>query len=188
MTLFPLPLSRAPILVQSGLGKHGRFGAPTVEHWRLPDLWCLHFYRYQAQLTIGAEAFSIVPGGASLAPPDTPLVYNYQSKVEHLYAHFSLEPSPAPAPSRGKYWFAPDELAPDFARQMERLIAPAQTGRAQVALWEILWQLAELSPAVALANDCHWSLQRALALIEARLEGEIVIAQLAREVGYRTII
>ncbi len=183
MISFPLPLGRAPILVQSGVGRHGQDGASTIESWRLPDLWCLHFYRYHARLEIGDESFSIVPGGVSLVPPAATLTYHFEGEVEHFYAHFSLEPAPPNSQNRGKFWFAPNELAPDFVRQMENLVAPVQPLRAQVALWEILWQLAETSPTVALASDCHPSLQRALALIEARLNREIVIAKLAREVG-----
>ena len=188
MFSFPLPLGRAPVLVQCGLGRHGRAGAPTVERWRLPDLWCLHFYGYHARLEIGDETFEIVPDSVSLAPPTTLLTYSFEDQVEHFYAHFSLESAPNFSSARGKYWFGPEELAPDFARQMQRLIGAAQQPRAHpmrapVALWELLWQLAQASPPDPLADAVHPALQRAITLIESRLESEILIAQLAREVG-----
>lgn len=194
---FELPLQHAPILVNVGVGRHGRADSVTTETYRLPQLWCLHFYRYRAVLTVGEEGETVIPiepQGVSLVPPGLPLRYEYPTSVSHLYAHFSLLEASDFAAERGRFWYFPHEISGDFERAFERFVAAHFSGqksgssqnsaspRAAVALWELLWQLAELSPHER-APSAHPALQNALQLIEARLDESLSVASLAREVG-----
>src|SRR5262245_30068085 len=81
-------LDAPPVLANVGLGVHGPAGHVDVFH--LPDLWQLHLYRYDADLTVDGTAHAIRPGRVSLVPPATTVRYRYRGRSEHLYAHLRL--------------------------------------------------------------------------------------------------
>ena len=64
---WPVFLDRPPEVVRVGIGRHGVHR--LVEHWRLPDLWSLHLYRYNAELTVDHSPLPISPGDVSVVPP-----------------------------------------------------------------------------------------------------------------------
>lgn len=88
-------LGEPPAVVNIGVGVHGV--ASRTDVFRLPELWQLHLYQYDAELTVDGTAYPIRPGRVSLVPPGTTVRYRYQGRSEHLYAHLRIAPA---GPSR----------------------------------------------------------------------------------------
>lgn len=174
-------LTEPPQIAQMGCSVHGR---ERLERYRLPDLWCLHLYRYHAQVQLGERDFAIHPGFASIIPADLPIAYQYQGRSAHLYAHFR----PAPAIGENKTVFVPAmlDLGDDFGRlysQLEQVIH-AEPSRAQARLWDVLWQISERHfPETAAGLDPHPAVGKAIQLIERRLAEPLQVAALAEEAG-----
>ena len=83
-------LGEPPVVVNIGVGVHGV--ASRTDVFRLPELWQLHLYQYEAELTVDGTAHVIRPGRVSLVPPGTTVRYRYQGRSEHLYAHLRIAP------------------------------------------------------------------------------------------------
>jgi AraC-like DNA-binding protein len=155
-----------------GIGVHGV--RQSVEHYRLPTLWCIHFYRYEAVVFANGHRLEIHPGSVSVFPPGTRLEYRYRGRSVHAYAHFHLAGGGAsqtmPAAQEGA------DLRPSFEEAIGWM--PARRRAAEARLWDILWQLARPeAPAV------HPGVAAALRLIELRLGGVIYVHELAAAAG-----
>ncbi len=186
-----IPLDQPPILVQMGVGVHGVAGATRVEEYRLPDLWCLHLYRYEAELEIAGERFPIRPGYASVVPPDVPMRFRYFGRSTHLYCHFRC-------PGRRRETMIPamQELGKEFAMiyhryhdLASRVDVPSEQRQAMV--WDILWSMTEgrggnartLANVVSESTTLHPAVWQALNRIEQRLAEPLCVSELAKEVG-----
>src|SRR6185312_761448 len=88
IAVWQMPLKNPPQLVQAGRAVHGRKQA--VEEYQLPELWCLHFYRYAGDVTIDGREFAIAPGFAGVTPPNMRIVYRFRGESRHTFAHFRL--------------------------------------------------------------------------------------------------
>lgn len=174
-------LTEPPQIAQIGYSVHG---SEKIEQYRLPDLWCLHLYRYTAEVQIGGWDFPIQPGFVSVVPADMPVVYKYRGRSAHLYAHF--RPGPAGAGSKTVSIPAMLDFGDDFGRlysQIEQVIY-AEADRAQARLWDVLWQVAEHSIPEAVAGiHAHPAVGKAVRIIERQLGEPIRVAALAEEVG-----
>lgn len=164
-----------------GIGRHG---AIPVERYTLGDIWCLHLYRYQGWMRLRGQEFPIRPGYASIAPPQIEMEHQFSDPIcVHAFAHFSL---PA-VPIAPRVIPAMQDLGVNFARintAFEEAIGcfSTQPRRAEVRLWDILWDLiAPSQPADPLAR-LHPAVQATLQAIELRLGEPITIADLARAV------
>ena len=158
------------------IGRHGIL--QHAETFRLPTLWAVHIYRYHGEIICDGHRLEIHPGFASVFPPDVEIEYRYRGESVHLYAHFQL---PVTAPTGAIP--AMQDLAGDFARlnaAFEQAIGwfPTQQLRAEVRLWDILWQLAAAEP-----RPTHPAVAEALRLIELRLGDVIYVTGLAKTVG-----
>src|ERR671933_39277 len=131
-------LDEPPHVANVGQGVHGTVGLHDV--FRLPDLWQLHLYRYNAELTVQGVIHPIRPGHVSLVPPDTEVHYRYRGRSEHLYAHLRLVPS-------GEERSIP--LMQDSGADMPMLsslmlqaiaAAPRAPRRAAAEVWAVLWR------------------------------------------------
>ncbi len=150
----------------------------------MQGLWCIHLYRYHAQLRINSEVFLIQPGTISITPPEALLEYHYRGHSVHAYAHFEMRDSPGDI--RIATFQHRDE---DFARlnaEMEHAIGyfSLQPARATARLWDILWELVEEEVSHS-TQDCalHPAVAASQHAIELRLAEPISIAGLAREVN-----
>ena len=171
-------LEEPPVLVAIGNGTHG---APRrVESYYLPELWCLHFYRYRARLTINGEWFDIEPGTVSVVPPRTYLEYRYRGESSHMFVHFRLA---ATGMRSIAAFHSPQQLDSSFGRALDECAAWGETQprRAEARLWDLLWRLAEAPTEVAPGR--HAAVERAQTLIEGRLGEQISIEALACEVN-----
>jgi AraC-like DNA-binding protein len=172
--LLRLSLAEPPRVAWAGVGTHG----PGDYHWRLPKLWCLHAYSYDAELRLDDRLLPIRPGSVSVLPAGGDLHYRFPGECTHACLHFV----PAAGPAR---WSVPamQQLGArfaDFDRGLREAIAwfAGERRRSDARLWDLLWSLAS-----AASGERHPLVERARSLIELRLGAPIAVATLARELG-----
>lgn len=173
-------LGAPPVVAGAGVGVHGIVNRADV--FRLPDLWQLHLYRYEADLDIGGTAFAIRPGCVSLVPPGTTVRYRYRGPSEHVYAHLRVatggKPTVVPTVQR-----AGAELPLLEALLLQAVAALPHSGaRAAAEVWTALWRVAALTPPPG-RSDVHPALSAALAHIESHLAAPLVVPEVARVAG-----
>lgn len=176
-------LNTMPQIVAAAYGTHGIAGKRKVEKYLLPELWCLHLYQYTATAYVNGYELKIKPGCLTLLPAGAELEYHYHGLSSHYFTHFRMNTA---EPSGGIPLPAFYELGSEsgrFESDLKVMVAASLTNpiRANVKLWELLWQLSDRVSANAARR--HASLEKALALIEMRLAEELSVAALAREVG-----
>lgn len=175
-------LDEPPALAAVGIGVHGPAG--QVDEFSLPDLWQLHLYGYEADLTVDGTAHAIRPGGVSLIPPGTEVRYRYRGRAEHLYAHLRLGAAGVPRSVPVIQDTGPELSA--LTAQLQQALAswPNTPSRATAEVWSALWRVAHLSPPTARnTRTAHPAVTAAVALIEARLAEPLTIPEIARAAG-----
>jgi AraC-like DNA-binding protein len=176
-----IPLDEPPQIRQMGIGFHGQ---SSIERYYMQDLWCIHLYHYNAQLSINEAVFPIQPGAISITPPGAILEYRYRGQSVHAYAHFVLPDTRANTNIAAmQHW---DAEFTHLNTAMEHAIGSfvRQPARAAAKLWEILWQLVE-SEAAPISQDqtLHPAVAATQHTIELRLAEPISVAELARRVN-----
>lgn len=146
--------------------------------------WCLHVYPYRADLRVNSQWYEIHPGCVSVVPPDADLEYRFPADVEHAYVHFLSSPATAEAVPRLPVMQQLGDRFASFDRAVRQAIAwqTINPMRAEVRLWDLLWQLTE-SPASAPHDHrgTHPAVERAMRRIELRLGQPISASALAEE-------
>ncbi|MFI6661108.1 helix-turn-helix domain-containing protein [Streptomyces sp. NPDC050523] len=173
-------LDEPPVVANVGVGVHGPAGHTDV--FRLPDLWQLHLYRYDADLAIDGTPHTIRPGKVSLVPPATTVRYRYRGRSEHLYAHLRLpatgEPRTVPVMQD-----AGPELPTLSALMLQAVAAwPSTPVRAEAEIWAALWRIAHLTPPAPQdpRDGPHPALTAAISYIESRLADPLTVPEVAR--------
>ena len=161
----------------------GTFRTGQRERWKL-DCWCLHLYRYRADLWLDGRPFAIRPRHAGVIPPGVLKTYHFQQHSEHLCAHFYL-----PLARRADATIpALQDLGAEFEdvwSALEELVGwtATQPRRAQARLWELLWRLSEARNGSGAERARVPPYEQARRLIEQRLGRSLRVAALAEEVG-----
>ncbi|WP_369167382.1 helix-turn-helix domain-containing protein [Streptomyces sp. R28] len=176
-------LDEPPVVANVGVGVHGPAGHTDV--FRLPDLWQLHLYRYEADLTVDGTPHTVRPGRVSLIPPATTVRYRYRGRSEHLYAHLRLpdtgEPRTVPVMQD-----AGPELPALTALMLHAIAAwPSTPVRAAAEVWTALWRVGHLSPPAPQGprDGPHPAVTAAISYIESRLAGPLTVPSVARAAG-----
>jgi AraC family transcriptional regulator len=176
-------LGEPPVVANVGVAVHGT--ADHTDVFRLPDLWQLHLYRYEADLTVDGTPHAIRPGGVSLVPPATTVRYRYLGRSEHLYAHLRLpatgEPLTVPVMQD-----AGPELPTLSALMLQAVAAgPSAPVRAVAEIWAALWRVAHLTPPAPQGDrhGPHPAVTAAIAHIEAHLADPLTVPGVARAAG-----
>ncbi|WP_194891751.1 helix-turn-helix domain-containing protein [Catenulispora pinisilvae] len=175
-------LDEPPSLAAVGIGVHGPAG--RVDEFSLPDLWQLHLYGYEADLTVDGTAHEIRPGRVSLIPPGTQVCYRYRGRSEHLYVHMRLRPT-GDAQSVPVIQDTGSELS-SLTVQLRLALAawPNTPARAAAEVWAALWRIAQLGPPrPRKAQETHPAVATAMALIEAQLAEPLTVPAIARAAG-----
>ena len=182
MPQWRLPLAARPTIALMAVGVHG---PNLTERFVSTRHWWLHLYRYSAMLRLDGCALPLRPGCVSLIPPGIEIEYDFGERATHLCAHFTL-PDGA---DDGLLVPALQDLGDDFP-QLYRALEEAAGGfasnpaRAEVRLWDILWQLADRTPAPAPpVHPRPAPVERVRQLIELRLSEPLSVTALADEVG-----
>ncbi|MFJ9587448.1 AraC family transcriptional regulator [Streptomyces acidicola] len=173
-------LGEPPFVAAVGVGVHGV--ASRTDVFRLPELWQLHLYQYDAELTVDGTAHTIRPGQVSLVPPGTTVRYRYQGRSEHLYAHLCIPPA-GPSRTIPVVQHAGPELPFLTGLLLQAMAAaPGTPERSRAEIWTALWRVAHLTPAVA--HPCpHPAVTTAIAHIEANLATQLTVPDIARAAG-----
>lgn len=125
----------------------------------------------------------IQPGGVAVFPADVDIdvtFHRYPSR--HVYVHYELPPGrllmPVAAMQNLGLRFE------GFFAEMEQLIATIRVNRlrAEVRLWDLLWELTERHAASASPSH-HPAVQAAMHTIELRLGSVLRVEQIADAVG-----
>ena len=182
-----LPLSAPPQLLMIAISVH--HPQPDYDCYRLPGLWCLHFYRYRGELKIDGASFPIYPGSCSITPPGAALEYSYhQTPSIHTVAHFRLEEATdavlALPPMRNL-----GAQFKDLADAFEAAIPwrSTQPARAQARVWDILWRLGAWEQERSGASTplaAHAAIERARHDIEMRLSTPLRVEEVAARAGF----
>lgn len=172
-------LGEPPGVVNIGVGVHGV--ASRTDVFRLPELWQLHLYQYDAELTVDGTAHVIRPGRVSLVPPGTTVRFRYQGRSEHLYAHLRIAPV-------GPSHTVPvmQDTGPELPTLTGLLLhaiaaAPATPDHTRAELWTALWRIARLAPTSD--TGVHPAVTTAIAHIEAHLAAPLTVPEIARAAG-----
>lgn len=179
---WPIPLDSQPTLLIMGIGRHGTV---PMERYTLGAVWCLHLYRYHGCLRVQGEDYPIRPGFASITPPHVILEHQFdQPQCLHAFAHFSL-----PAASSGA---CPIPVMQDIGEDFDRMNAdfeqaigffPAGPRRAEVRVWDILWQLTGPSSPASPDTRQHPAVRQTLQAVELRLGELLSVFALAEAVS-----
>ena len=142
-----LPLSAKPFIHQAGVGTHGR---KRKERFFRPKLWAVHLYYWTGSVSFAGRSFAIQPHCLGLTPPDTELIWQFPEKTcPHHFIHFELSGSDELALVP-----AMQVLSTRFRQVDARIEGIAKTWqtqrtRAEVSLWDMLWELAD-----------HWATEK----------------------------
>ncbi|GIG66906.1 AraC family transcriptional regulator [Phytomonospora endophytica] len=173
-----LTLDEPPRLRNLGQSLHGT-GGRRVDRFRLPDLWQLHLYRYDADLTVDGESYRITPGRVSLIPAGATSQYIYRGPSEHLYVHF--RPAPSGAAQRIPVLQDAGAEVPVLTALLSSAIAvwPTSPARATAEVWAALHRIAALSE----PGGPHPAVGAAMAHIESGLAGTLEVPRIAAAAG-----
>jgi AraC-like DNA-binding protein len=183
---WPIPLESKPEIVEMGLAVHG---LPIERFRHRGNVWAVHLHRYTANLVIAGEEFPLRPGCISVVRPETEMEFHFRGRSLHFYALFELPPTQSSQTSvravqiLGKRFLM-------FHRVLETAVGyfPSQPRRAEAALWDMLWKLADDAPSSVLPPDqSHGrepaAVKRVRHIIEQRLGEPLRVPELAAEVG-----
>lgn len=177
-----VPLSSKPKLKQVGLNVHG---GRRKEQYEMDRTWSVHLYRWAGALQIHGRTYAISPGCVSIEPPNTPLVWRYDTEQSvHYYAHFSLRnvgaTVPIPIMQHVATAFGP------LCDEMESIIKlfTSYPLRAEVRLWDLLLGLAVGHKREKPSDTgLPFAVQTAVAIIENELRSSPRVAEIAARVG-----
>ncbi|NGO41576.1 AraC family transcriptional regulator [Streptomyces ureilyticus] len=174
-------LGAPPGVVNAGVGVHGV--ASRTDVFRLPELWQLHLYQYDAELIVDGTSHTVRPGRVSLVPPGATVRYRYQGRSEHLYAHLRIAPAGPPRTVPVMQDAGPE--LPTLTSLLLQAIAsvPGAPERTRAEIWTALWRIAHLTPDAPGQPGPHPAVTAAIAYIEANLAAPLTVPAVARAAG-----
>ncbi|MFJ2260845.1 helix-turn-helix domain-containing protein [Streptomyces sp. NPDC087844] len=173
-------LGEPPVVADAGVGVHGV--ANRTDVFRLPELWQLHLYRYEAELTVDGTPHLVRPGRVSLVPPGATVRYRYQGRSEHLYAHLRVTAAGTPR-TVPVLQDAGAELPMLTALLLQAIAsAPGEPERTRAEVWTALWRVAHLPPAADRPGP-HPAVTAAMAYVEGNLAAPLTVPAVARAAG-----
>lgn len=189
MTQIPLmwqvPLHVRPQVKFMGLNTHGV--GETVSRYQVLGFWSVHFYLYTADFSVNGQRWVIKPGTVTVVPPDADLIYHWRGRSRHLCAHFTFPAGYAPSDCIAMKTI--DDISHSF-RELYRRLEEAlgwfgdQPRRAEVRLWDVLWELADLQSNPVRSGRTGRDLAGTVRqMIERRLAEPLSVAALAEEAG-----
>lgn len=178
---FPFPLGAMPKIVQTGLSVHGMrsFGSFCQR-----GLWSLHVYHYQGEFRINGRSYRFQPGWVSLIPPDFVVEWHFPYDAPHYYAHFQA-PSARPGIVLMPLLRDLGEQASRIGLELEEMVRyfAHSRRRANVRLWDLLFQLADEHQAETRFPGLHPGLQTALSIIRNTPSDKLLVGKMARDIG-----
>ena len=161
-----------------------RYDAPAYDSWRLH----LHFTEIECDFL--GQTYVIPQGCATLFPPHQFYRVSGRGESRHIWhsCHFGL-PSESESESDSEFRIP---IVVDLGLQFgffdrtfhQSFCRPTISSvRSEVAVWEMLWQIAELAGAAFGQPHQHPTLDRAVQKIEQRLHEPFAVSALAQELA-----
>jgi AraC family transcriptional regulator len=171
-----IPLDQPPRVVS--MARHAHGFVPS-DRYRLPDLWSLHLYSYNATLRLDGREVAIRPGMLGVTPPGTLMETRYYGLSVHLFAHFQLPAGPTrPISALVDTGEGYDSLYDDLFEAIGQF--SQEPSLASVRVWHALWKAVTLSDGYEGGQRAsHRAVRLASEAIEQRLAGKIAVADLA---------
>lgn len=182
-TLLNLPLASRPQIRQIGYSVHGRRRSETFV---MDGLWGLHVYFWQGEIAFGDHRHAFRPNWATVTPPDTPLTWYFpRGRCEHYFAHFALDRQDEPPVAVAVVRDLTDRIGLVRGRFDKAVAAfPHNPIRAEVVVWDLLWDLAD---PVDLGRDAldvpSTAVNTAVTIIENELRLGPTLKGVSRRVG-----
>lgn len=178
-----LHLDTPPRVANIGVGVHGT--TVTRESFLLPELWQLHLYAYQGELTAGGVTHPIRPGHVSLIPPGVEVRFDYRGRSEHLYAHLRIPRSGTPLSVPVMQDAGPSAAALSTMLRQAVAASPRPTRQSAAEVWAVLWRVAQLPRAEpdTRSGEPHPAVATAMAYLESRLAEPVSVPDTARHAG-----
>ena len=175
-----IPLDSPPTTEFYDLDRYEQ-GADT---YRLYGLWCVHLYRYRADMLINGVTIPIRPRYVSIVPPDTTFTHKWPDNQNiHISIHFRL-------PENGAMQTVPiiQDLGEAFESEWDEILAVRRQkaeslGPMRAKAWSLLWRLALPHNPTVQQPGQHPSLVRAQEIINEHLSEPIEVAKIAHDVG-----
>lgn len=177
------PLHMRPRLVQCGLCLHG---AKATEAHCQNECWSLHFYHYAGTMRTGGVTYPFHSGCVSLIPPKCEVEWHFPPHASHYYAHFKCGTSTTRRGVQIPMIRLSGALPPGLGNQFEELVLHFNTGerlRANVRLWDILFQFAHPGSSPVSGANLHPKLQIALAVIRNSTDQNPSVQRVASGMG-----
>jgi AraC-like DNA-binding protein len=162
----------------------GEHYGPRAESFRFTDIWQLHLYFWRGVFRVGSECFEVGPEMVSLLPPGAEVTWQFpQGKCDHHFIHFRLpgkrrlKAIPTVIPVRSHY---------DLINRLVSFIVSdhgADPFAAEIALWSLLFQLAELQTDHGL-KILPGPVETARTLMDSELSTGIDAMEVAKRIGY----
>jgi len=175
-----LPLDFPPQVVAIGRNVHG---FEPVDRYRLPDLWTLNLYGYEATLKLGTTLLPIRPGSLGVVPPGASMEYRYQGVSVHLYAHFRA------GGGMVRRIRAMQDTGAAYEQIYRRLyeIIPkfgSEPARVNARVWDLLWEASSWTDREnSMSAEAHRAVRSATDLIDRQIAQPLSVVQLAEAVG-----
>lgn len=178
---FEFPMGSRPTIAQCGLCLHG---TRATESFCIRGLWSLHAYHYHGEIHLQHRTFSFRAGSVSLIPPGMSVEWHFPSHAPHYYVHFEageLNTHKVSLP-----------LLSDLGKQFDRFSEHLEELlhfhahdrlRAEVRLWDLLYQLDGNRPRQHTEAPLHPNLQIALSIIRNRQSDQLLVGDIARQMG-----
>ncbi len=198
-----MDLSQGPRIVAAGWATHGD---RPVERYRFEGVWSLHHYQYALRLELAGVEHRVPRGSVSLVRPGVGMTFRFpRAGCRHRYCLFQRaddrggrdRQGRAPEPSERIFWGG-EALGVGWNAMFDRVVEWAgeersgepgnRVGRAQAALWEMLWRLVESEietrdrPRAGEAGE-QGTAERVAWNIRTRLREPLRVADLAEEAG-----
>jgi len=181
--VWTVPISAAPKLEFSGVGRHGELEPAHAYHY--PHHWCLHAYQYRGILTIDGTPYELHPGTVSLVPPGARFEHRWPGPdCVHYFAIFGLSRAGGTSVSISALLHLGESFEA-FNDSLEPVIYGATTRplRAAVRLWDLLWSLAGLPEGASSNPDPHSAVLRAHRWMQDHPAEVLRLPQLAAHCG-----
>jgi AraC-like DNA-binding protein len=184
--LIEVPVAEPPSIEWISVGQHGQYAR---EDYRLPELWCLHLYRWSGALRVGDVILPVAPGYVSIVPPNRPLSHFFgtgDAPAMHLSSGFRLAAAGVvpmvTLPMMGDSGASFGLLNTEWEKAVG--VFGATPRRAEVLLWDLLWRLAEGAIGDSTATPSTperepSAVTRTREIIELRLAEPLRVADLA---------
>ena len=181
MSVLELNLNDRPMITYSGVGL---YKGSSIHHFTLKDVYTMHLYEYDGELSCNSQKFRIQPSCLSITPPYAKLDYYFQDTIcNHYCFHFKLSKS-----NHQKIYSIPimqslnkkKDILKKFKQAVNNYVTASL--ESEVSLWNILFELSTKNNDTQL-KKFHPAISESLNYIDANLHKNLSVKDIAKNVN-----